>query len=162
MESHPCLCGTVVELDIQRRHVSLKGEPWGCLLSAECIVDGAVLVSYGELSPNFDILVLWQVLWNPSREAMRVAVVAALRLIPGAVEVAEEVPCQIVSTVAQFSQMIYTLLTSLRQDCLDGHPCPRALSHRPSSLRNICHLCADARLGQQNSSSPTPVVCRQY
>lgn len=65
MERHPRLLCAVVELDIQRRHMSLKGKSWRGLVGAEGIIDRAVLIAHSELSADFDVGVLWKIFRDP-------------------------------------------------------------------------------------------------
>lgn len=162
MESHPGFCSTVVELDVQWRHVSLESEPRRGLISAEGIVDRIVLITHGKLSTNSDILILRQVFRDPSCKAMRVAIIASLAVVFSTVQVTEEVPSQIVSTLPKFKDILDALLTFLLQDYLGEHPCPLALSRPQSSLQNRYHLCLDVRRARRNSSSPNQVASRRY
>lgn len=65
METHPRLCAAAVEFDIQRRHVSLEGQPRRGLTGAEGIIDCVVLLAHCKLSPDLDVFVLWKILRSP-------------------------------------------------------------------------------------------------
>ena len=92
MESNPRFCAAVVEFDIQRCHVSLKGQPRGALIRAESIIDCVILISHCELVADFEIFILWKILWSPGCKAIGIPVIASLGPILGSIEITMEVP----------------------------------------------------------------------
>ncbi len=112
MKCHPCLRGTVVELHVQWRHVGLEGQPRRALFGAKSIVDGAVLITHGKLGTDFDILILRQIFRAPSREAVRIAVVAPLAIVLGAVQIPKEIPGQSMSQTKIGNNLYSTHISS--------------------------------------------------
>lgn len=74
--------------------MSLKSESGRSSIGAKCVIDRVVLIPHGKLGADPNVVILWKVFWHPSREAVRISVIASLRHILRAVQVTMEIPCQ--------------------------------------------------------------------
>ena len=72
--------------------MSLKGQPRGALIRAESIIDCVILISHCELVADFEIFILWKILWSPGCKAIWIPVIASLGPILGSIEITMEVP----------------------------------------------------------------------
>lgn len=91
MHGYPSSSTVCVELDIQWRHMSIKGNPWGYMTGlAKRIIDRSVLIANGKLRSSGSLKV-----WNfgsvPCSKAGRVTIILTLQKARSPVQVAVEV-----------------------------------------------------------------------
>lgn len=92
VKRHPSLTPAIIELDIIRRHVRLERQSRRRrLFPTVRIINRAILKVYRKWTPNSQIAAHRDRAHIPRGETVRIAVVAALGQVGGAVEVAVEI-----------------------------------------------------------------------